>query len=67
MRWSRKRSRQEVAEVAALRQEAEAREQEDFERVRIPMRKMRERNHVAADIARMIRERGHGEPGTASR
>lgn len=58
MIWSRRKSRQEVAEAAALRRQSEAKEREDHERVRVPLHAMRERNHIVADIARLIRERG---------
>lgn len=58
MRWSRRKSRQEKDEAATLRQESEAKELEDFERVHVPLRRLRERNHVAEEIARLIREGG---------
>lgn len=67
MKWSRRKSRQEAAETAVLRQESEAQEQADHVRVRVPLRQMREQNHIAEDIARLIRKGGHGGSGSIAR
>jgi hypothetical protein len=66
--FSRKRSRAAIAEAVAARREAEAAEQDAAEHVLGPLRRMRERNHVAADIAARIRAKGagQGEPGAAA-
>jgi hypothetical protein len=66
VRWSRKQARQDIDAAAEVRRSAEAAEADAHERVRLPMRELRETNHIAADIARLLRGRDHGESGATA-
>ncbi len=61
MRWPWKhRQRGGVSEARAVREESERRLREAEEKVKRPLRDMRKRNHVAAELVQLIRDRARG-------
>jgi hypothetical protein len=55
----------DVQEARAIREESEASLREVNERVRVPLREIRAKNHVAADVVKVIRE-GHRRNGPST-
>lgn len=64
----RKRLQRELEEARAIRLQSEVALQRDTAQTRIPLREMRERNHITADVIRviLIKKGGKGEPGSVA-